>query len=204
MTLNKRYLRNIKENLSFYIASSVLTVVALLLFYLFYIAGSGIKKYGDEFFEKYNLEDATFTTYLEIPDEKISGIEDKYNVTVEKEKVSEKDNKKEDIVLRTVPEAGSSVKLGTGITIYIPEIEYKYPNFTKGYTLDKIKQYCNDHEITLEIVEQTTDSVPAGTILKQSRPEGSVVTAGVKLTITVAIAPVIEDGNESGDITEGN
>lgn len=43
MTLNKRYLRNIKENLSFYIASSVLTVVALLLFYLFYIAGSGIK-----------------------------------------------------------------------------------------------------------------------------------------------------------------
>lgn len=56
MTLNKRYLRNIKENLSFYIASSVLTVVALLLFYLFYIAGSGIKKYGDEFFEKYNLE----------------------------------------------------------------------------------------------------------------------------------------------------
>lgn len=43
MTLNKRYLRNIKENLSFYIASSVLTVVALLLFYLFYIAGSGTK-----------------------------------------------------------------------------------------------------------------------------------------------------------------
>ena len=85
MTLNKRYLRNIKENLSFYIASSVLTVVALLLFYLFYIAGSGIKKYGDEFFEKYNLEDATFTTYLEIPDEKISRIEDKYNVTFEKE-----------------------------------------------------------------------------------------------------------------------
>ena len=85
MTLNKRYLRNIKENLSFYIASSVLTVVALLLFYLFYIAGSGIKKYGDEFFEKYNLEDATFTTYLEIPDEKNSDIENKYNVIFEKE-----------------------------------------------------------------------------------------------------------------------
>ena len=34
MTLNKRYLRNVKENLSFYIAAAVLTVVALLLFYL--------------------------------------------------------------------------------------------------------------------------------------------------------------------------
>ena len=43
MTLNKRYLRNVKENLSFYVAAAVLTVVALLLFYLFYIAGTGIK-----------------------------------------------------------------------------------------------------------------------------------------------------------------
>lgn len=35
MTLNKRYLRNVKENLSFYVVAAVLTVVALLLFYLF-------------------------------------------------------------------------------------------------------------------------------------------------------------------------
>ena len=41
MTLNKRYLRNIKENLSFYIASSVLTVVALLLFYAKTVAPPG-------------------------------------------------------------------------------------------------------------------------------------------------------------------
>ena len=50
MTLNKRYLRNIKENLSFYISSSVLTVVSLVLFYILYIEASGIKKYADEFF----------------------------------------------------------------------------------------------------------------------------------------------------------
>ena len=85
MTLNKRYKRNIKENLSFYIASSVLTVVALLLFYLFYIAGTGIKGYGDKFFEDNNLEDATFSTYIEIPDDEIEKIEDKYNITFEKE-----------------------------------------------------------------------------------------------------------------------
>ena len=85
MTLNKRYKRNIKENLSFYIAASILTIVALLLFYLFYIAGVGIKSYGDNFFVDNNLEDATFSTYLEIPDDKISDIESKYNVTFEKE-----------------------------------------------------------------------------------------------------------------------
>ena len=85
MTLNKRYIRNIKENLSFYIAASVLTVVALLLFYLFYIAGTGIKGYGDEFFKDNNLEDATFLTYIEIPDDEIEKIEDKYDVIFEKE-----------------------------------------------------------------------------------------------------------------------
>ena len=74
MTLNRRYLRNVKENLSFYIAAIVLTVVALLLFYLFYIAGTGIKGYGDKFFDDNNLEDATFTTYIEIPDNEIISI----------------------------------------------------------------------------------------------------------------------------------
>lgn len=85
MTLNKRYIRNIRDNISFYIASIVLTVVALLLFYLFYIAGTGIQGYGDDFFDRNKVEDATFTTYIEIHDDKINEIEDKYNLTFEKE-----------------------------------------------------------------------------------------------------------------------
>ena len=118
MTLNKRYLRNIKENLSFYIASSVLTVVALLLFYLFYIAGSGIKKYGDEFFEKYNLEDATFTTYLEIPDEKNSDIENKYNVIFEKEHFDGEDVSKDDeIVISKGYAVSQNIKIGDKVKI---------------------------------------------------------------------------------------
>lgn len=68
MTLNKRYKRNIKENLSFYIVVTILTAVSLFLFYLFYICGTGIKEYGDDFFERNNLEDASFTTYFPISD----------------------------------------------------------------------------------------------------------------------------------------
>lgn len=85
MTLNRRYMRNIRENLAFYIAAIVLTIVSLLLFFLFYIAGTGIMNYGDAFFERNNVEDATFTTYQEIPDDEIENIEKKYNVTFEKE-----------------------------------------------------------------------------------------------------------------------
>lgn len=85
MKLNKRYTRNIKANLPFYISASVLTMVTLLMFYLFYIAGTGINRYGDKFFSKYKCEDATFTTYKEIPDEEIEKLEQAYSVTLEKE-----------------------------------------------------------------------------------------------------------------------
>ncbi|MBR1533276.1 MAG: FtsX-like permease family protein [Ruminococcus sp.] len=91
MTLNNRYYRSIRSDLPFYISASILTMVTLLMFYLFYIAGTGINRYGDEFFSEYQLEDATFSTYTEIPDEKLAGLEHKYGVTLEKERYAESD-----------------------------------------------------------------------------------------------------------------
>lgn len=85
MKINKRYARSIQSNLSFYISASVLTMVALLMFYLFYIAGTGIGTYGDEFFKRNHLEDANFTTNLEIDDIAITQLEKDYNVRLEKE-----------------------------------------------------------------------------------------------------------------------
>ena len=51
MKLRRRYIRNIRQNLSFYIASTVLTMAALFLFFLFHIAGNAILDFADEFFE---------------------------------------------------------------------------------------------------------------------------------------------------------
>lgn len=85
MKLNKRYIHNIRKNLSFYISTSVLTMVTLLLFYLFYIAGTGISEYGDEFFLRNKVEDASFSTLLDINDEELLELEEDYNVQLEKE-----------------------------------------------------------------------------------------------------------------------
>lgn len=52
MKLNKRYVRNIRENLSFYLSATVLTIVTLLLYFLFNIAGNAILDFGEEFFQK--------------------------------------------------------------------------------------------------------------------------------------------------------
>ncbi|MFR3482108.1 MAG: hypothetical protein ACLTXL_00505 [Clostridia bacterium] len=52
MKLNRRYTRNIRENLSFYIASTILTIVTLLLYFLFNIAGNAILDFSEDFYER--------------------------------------------------------------------------------------------------------------------------------------------------------
>lgn len=135
----------------------------------------------------YIVEDFTGQNYLEAKG-KIEAQCD-CNVSVETEKVSEKDKKKEDTVLRTEPAAGESSKLGSQITIFIPEVEYKYPDFTSGYTVDKVEKYAKDHDIKLEVTYQENSSKPEGTIVKQSRAAGSIVTPGATLVITVTTKP---------------
>jgi putative ABC transport system permease protein len=61
----------------------VLTVVTLLLFYLFNITGNAILDFSEEFFAKNRLEDAHFSTYFPIPDEEISALESDYDLTLE-------------------------------------------------------------------------------------------------------------------------
>ena len=85
MKLRRRYIRNIRQNLSFYIASTVLTMAALFLFFLFHIAGNEILDFADEFFEKQKLEDAHFTTYIPITESDIEDMEEEYGIALEEQ-----------------------------------------------------------------------------------------------------------------------
>lgn len=83
MKLNKRYLRSIRGNISFYVSATVLTIMTLVLFYVTNIAGEAIWRFGDEFFESQKVEDANFTTYMPLPVEEIERLEEEYSVTLE-------------------------------------------------------------------------------------------------------------------------
>lgn len=83
MKLNKRYRRNIRENLSFYISATVLTIVTLLLYFLFNIAGNAILNFGEEFSARNYLEDAHFSTYLPISDGDLAALAQEYGLTLE-------------------------------------------------------------------------------------------------------------------------
>ena len=122
------------------------------------------------------------------------------------EKVDEKDNLKEDTVIRTEPASGEKSKMGETITIYIPEIEYKYPDFTSNYTISMIEEFADKHDLKLEIKYQEDASLAEGTIIKQSRAAKSVVTQGATLVITVSRLPEEEivEGEDTGGETEDN
>lgn len=83
MKLNKRYFRSIKSNISFYVSSTVLTIMTLFLFFMMNIAGSAIWEFGDDFFETQNVEHANFITYLPISEEEIEELEEEYSVNME-------------------------------------------------------------------------------------------------------------------------
>ena len=144
----------------------------------------------------YVLEDFTGQNYLEVKG-KIEA-ECECNVLVETEKVDEKSKAKAETVLKTEPAAGESSKLGSPIKIIIPEIEYKYPDFTSGYTLDSIEEFCEKHEIKLEVKYQDSSTLKEGTIIKQSRAKGTVVTPGATITITISKKPEAVEPEDDG------
>lgn len=76
MKLNRRYIRSIEENRSFYLFSMVLTVVTLLLYFLFNIAGNAILTFSVDFYERNKIEDAHFSTYMEILEEELRELSD--------------------------------------------------------------------------------------------------------------------------------
>lgn len=169
MKLNRRYKRSIKDNLSFYVSSSVLTIVTLLLFYLFYIAGTGINAFGEKFFERNRLADAEFTTYLPITDDELADLEDKYGAELEAQSyinIEEDDytarvfSRTEKINLYEITEGRDAENDGE---IVISEGYAVYMNVKIG---DTVTLKGKDYEVTgyfqrpdyLYMLEQTDDS----------------------------------------------
>jgi len=148
---------------------------------------------------KYILEDFEGQNYLEVKG-KIEAQCD-CSVKIETETVEDDSKIKEDTVIRTEPKAGEGSPLGDAITIFVAAIEYKYPDFTEGYTISKLEEFVKKHNLKLEYKYQINDSLEEGTILKQSRPVDSIVTEAATLVITVSTKTPTEE-DDGGNITE--
>ncbi|MEG2457723.1 MAG: Stk1 family PASTA domain-containing Ser/Thr kinase [Bacilli bacterium] len=160
--------------------------------------GSSITLYISSGEESFLMEDYKGKNYIEI--KTILETMYKCNVIIEKQKVSSTEYK-EDTVIKTNPSAKTKVKKGATVTIYIPEVETKYPDFTAGnYTPDDVEKFCKENDLTFKIQFKEDDKLPAGTIVAQSRPSDTVVAPGMTFTITVTKLKEVIPGDPTSGI----
>lgn len=134
------------------------------------------------------LEDYTGKNYYEIK----GFLEGKgIVVKLEKQEVRDDDNVKEDVVLSQRPKADEVVEEGDTVTLVIPDIVPVYPDFVnESWTLDSIKQFCEQHQLKLTIEEKEDATKKEGTILSQgSRQPGDRVYEGASITIVISKLP---------------
>lgn len=83
MTINKRAARSIKKNISFYIISTILTVLICILIIAPMSTGHNMTNVIDKFVDDYKAEDAEFVTYNPISDDDMAEMENDYDVIME-------------------------------------------------------------------------------------------------------------------------
>ena len=100
-------------------------------------------------------------------------------------------------------EPGERLSEGDSITLYIPKLDNKYPDFVLDeYTVAEVEEFAEDYGINLTINYEDTTEYEPGTIIRQSRSAGTTVVEGARLTITVAREPSseTEEPDDSGGL----
>ena len=158
--------------------------------------GSEVTLYVSSGTDAIEIEDYTGKNYNEIKGKlEALGLQ----VFIEKKDIEDTDKQFEDnIVIDQSVKEGESLTLGDKITLYIPNLNTKYPDFTDGtYTVSDVEDWCTEMNITLKknYVEDETKS--DGTIVKQNKIAGQTkVVSGTTLTITIV------SNNVTGEIGE--
>ncbi len=116
------------------------------------------------------------------------------NVYVEKKNVKNPDDYEEGAIMEQSVPAGEKLGAKDEITLYIPNVEVKYPDFTdkeNPYTEEDVRKFCDLYNIKLEVEYKESSSDP-GTIIAQSRPKGYTASPGTTFKITIAVEPTEE------------
>ena len=144
------------------------------------------------------IEDYTGKNYQEIKGAlEVYGI----SVLIERKEIGENEKATAGEIIAQSVEPGKKLSSGDSITVYIPDIVVKYPDFTDGtYTVEQVQAFCDEHGVTLKVNEETTSSYDPGKIFYQSRAKGFTVTSGTTLTIKIAKS---NDGSDTTEVEDG-
>ena len=111
------------------------------------------------------------------------------SVVVTAKKVDKSGNYKENTVIEQSVKSGEKLSKGDAIELTYATLITVYPDFTNGkYTVADVNTFCSENKVKCTFEEKESTSKEVGTILEQSKKEGSEVTSGDTLKITTAKA----------------
>ena len=116
----------------------------------------------------------------------------KLQVIISKKDINsdEANDYKEGIIIEQSIVAGEKVSEGSSITLYVPKLDNKYPDFVAdNYSVSEVEDFCGEYGVNLTKQEVETTEYAAGTVFYQSRAAGTTVVSGAKLTIKIAKEP---------------
>lgn len=156
--------------------------------------------------EVYEIEDYTGKNYIEVQ----TILETKYGLKVTVEKKEPTDNDKEydeqEIIGQSLA-AGSEVKKGDSITLYIPDIIDKFPDMNaEGWSVDDVEAFCTKYDLILEKKYEETTAYAPDKVIQQSRAAGTPIYKQTKITVTFAKEPVgdTDKSNSKSDTKTDN
>lgn len=151
---------------------------------------------------KITIEDYTQKNYIEIQAKlETLGLQ----VLIERQEIPTEDiaNYQEGMIIKQSVNPGEKLSKGDRITLYIPKLDQKYPDFlNEEYTVEDAQDFADEMGINLIIQEVETSEYPPGTIFYQSREAGKIVVPGVDLRIKVAKEAIADE--EMPEEDEGN
>ncbi len=171
-------------------------------------AAGSIRKEGTEIILYISLGDVT----VEIEDytgKNASEIKGKLealnlNVIIDKKEVDLENigDYKENIIMDQSIKAGEKLSEGDTITLYVPKLDNKYPDFVnENYSIEEVESFCEEYGVILTKNEVPTADYEVGKIFYQSRAAGSTVVNGARLTVKVAVAlDSSGDNPDDGDL----
>lgn len=161
--------------------------------------GTKITIYKSRGEETFKLANYVGENYIEVQ----TILETKYglDVSVEKRDVDSSDREydEQEIIGQSLA-AGSEVKKGDSIILYIPNIVDVFPDMAgQGWSIDDAEAFCSKYGLTINVKYQETSAYEEGKIIDQSRAAGSPIVKGTTLSVTVAKKPTVKPPVDNGD-----
>lgn len=168
-------------------------------------AGTKVTIYKSSGEEVYIIEDYTGKNYIEVQ----TILETNYGLKVSVEKREPQDNGDEEKeydeqeIIGQSLEAGSEVKEGDSIILYIPDIAVVFPDMNaQGWSLADAEAFCDKYNLIISVEYIDTTEYEEGKIVSQSRAAGSPIAKGTTLKVKVAKKPTEENLTEKETSTD--